>query len=128
MRWYYLIMTGHRTQHRNSYNKPGHAHQLTLGCYRGFPFLARDRVCRWLAEVIGQVRRELDIVWAYVFMPNHVHLLVHFGRGEDDISHLQRELNWPVCRKAWAFLRAKNRLARRLCYALQPMAGTSTVC
>ena len=50
--------------------------------------------------------RERDMaVWAYVFMPNHVHLPVHFGRGEYDISNVLRELKWPASRKALAFLR-----------------------
>lgn len=48
-------------QHRKSYNEPGHAHELTFGCYRGFPFLARERVCHWLAEAIDQARRELGM-------------------------------------------------------------------
>lgn len=44
-------------------------------------------------------------LWAYVFMPNHVHLLVHFGRAEYEIDHVLREIKWPVSRKALAFLR-----------------------
>ncbi len=102
-----MTMSVHRSQHRKSYNEPWHAHELTFGCYRGYPFLARERVCQWLAEAIRQVRQELGMtVWAYVFMPNHVHLLVHFGCGEYDISHVLRQLKWPVSRKALAFLRA----------------------
>ena len=105
--WYHSIMTVHRTQHRKSHNELGQAHELTFGCYRGYPFLARERVCRWLAEAIRQVRQELDMaVWAYVFMPNYVHLLVHFGRGEYDISQVLRQLKRPISRKALAFLRA----------------------
>ena len=100
-------MPSHRTQHRRSYNEPRHAHELTFGCYRGYPFLGRERLCQWLAEAIGDVRSKLGMaVWAYVFMPNHVHLLVHFGQQEYEIAQILRELKWPVSRKALAYLRA----------------------
>jgi putative transposase len=54
-------------------NEPGHAHELTFSCYRRFPFFSRDRVCQWIEEA----RTSLDFdVWAWVFMPDHVHLFV----------------------------------------------------
>lgn len=38
-------------------------------------------------------------------MPNHVHLLVHFGRREYDIAQVLQRIKWPVSRKALAYLR-----------------------
>ena len=63
-------------QHRRNYNEPGHAHELTFCCYRGFTFLNAERTCKWLAEAIEAARVDLNFdLWAYVFMPEHVHLI-----------------------------------------------------
>src|SRR5690606_13692612 len=69
----------HRTRlHRpRAYNDPGHAHELTFSCYHRIPFLSKDRTCQWLADQICEAKQELNYaVWAYVFMPDHVHLVV----------------------------------------------------
>jgi putative transposase len=66
-----------RTRHRRSYNDPNHAHELTFTCYHRFRFLTSDRTCGWLAEAIQEARVKLDFALsAYVFMPEHVHLIV----------------------------------------------------
>ena len=67
-----------KKRHRKSYNEPGHAHELTFSCYRGYAFLTKDRTCEWLAASVREACEELEFsLWAYVFMPNHVHLIVH---------------------------------------------------
>ncbi|ADB15620.1 protein of unknown function DUF1568 [Pirellula staleyi DSM 6068] len=92
--------------HRKSYNDPGHAHELTFGCYRGYAFLSRDRVCQWLADSISDARSKLGMsLWDYVFMPNHVHMIVHFGASQYKIEEVLHQIKWPVSRKALAFLR-----------------------
>jgi len=95
--------------HRRSINEAGHAHELTFGCYHGFPFLSRERTCRWLADSIEDARKKLDFsLWAYVFMPNHVHLIVHFGWSANyEVAEVLREIKQPVSRKALAFVRAE---------------------
>ena len=65
------------TPRRRNLNLSGHAHELTFSCYRGFPFLSAERACRWLAEAIDRARaRHQFSLWAYVFMPEHVHLIL----------------------------------------------------
>jgi len=70
------------------FNDPGHAHELTFSCYHHFAFLSKERSCRWLADAIEDSRRALRFeLWAYVFMPDHVHLIVwpaerHYDTGE----------------------------------------------
>jgi len=92
--------------HRKSWNEPGHAHELTFGCYSGYRFLERERVCLWLSESIDTVRRETGMsLWAYAFMPNHVHLIVHFGRADYEMSSVLQQIKWAVSRKALAYLR-----------------------
>ena len=64
-----------KPSHCQSYDVPGHAHELTFSCYHLYPFLNAQRTCLWLAQAIEQARSELKFyVWAYVFMPEHVHL------------------------------------------------------
>jgi len=68
--------TGDRI-HRKAINTPGHAHELTFSCYHRFQFLKAERTSQWLAEAIqsARVKHSFDL-WAFVFMPEHVHLIV----------------------------------------------------
>ncbi len=63
---------------RKAWNELGHSHFLTFSTCRRQPYLADDRICEILAERINRACAELNFaVLAYVFMPDHVHLLVH---------------------------------------------------
>lgn len=67
----------------------GQAHALTFSCYRNRPFLARERTCDWLVEATDSARRQLAFeLWAYVFMPDHVHLVVYPKRENHSISRI----------------------------------------
>jgi putative transposase len=98
-----------REQRPKAYNDPGHGHGLTFTCFHRYRFLAKDRYCEWLAEAIEEARRELKYwVWAYVFMPEHVHLIVcPQDRVYDDSEFLKR-VKEPVSRKAAAFLKRES--------------------
>ncbi len=86
-----------RRRHRKNYNTPGEAHEVTFSCYHGFPFLKADRVCGWLAEAIDQARHELDFaLWAYVFMPNHAHLIVCPRQAVYDVANIKQAIKAPV--------------------------------
>ena len=75
------------SQHRKNYNDSGHAHELTFSCYNGYKFLSAERTCLWLAESINEARTDWNFdLWAYVFMPEHVHLIVHSREYEYDIA------------------------------------------
>jgi putative transposase len=90
---------------RRVFDDPGHAHELTFSCYKRYPFLKAERTCRWLADAIGQARAKLGFaLWSYVFMPDHVHLIVHPGSQSCGISSLLRAIKEPVGRKAAQFL------------------------
>jgi putative transposase len=88
-------------------NEPGHSHELTFSCFRRYPFMKAERTCRWLADSINDARKELDFaLWAYVFMPAHVHLLIYPRRQKYDIRIILQEMKEPVGRKAIKHLRA----------------------
>ena len=59
------------------YNIPGHAHALTFSCYKRRPFLTSELACSHLADAIQKARDKHRFhLWAYVFMPEHVHLVL----------------------------------------------------
>jgi putative transposase len=82
-------------------NTPGVAHYLTFSTYKRHPFLKSDLPCQWLAESINRSREKHKFdLWAYVFMPDHVHLLI-FPRNEDyDMGKILGSIKIPVSRKA----------------------------
>jgi len=87
----------HKTCRR--YNTPGDAHELTFSCYRHQPLLLEDRTRLWLAESISiaRERHKFDL-WAWVFMPTHVHLLILPTIKEYSISDILQAIKYRV---AW---------------------------
>jgi putative transposase len=60
------------------FDDPGHAHELTFSCYHGLPLLASEHACALLAREIDRaVARHRFCVVGFVFMPEHIHLIVH---------------------------------------------------
>jgi len=95
-----------RRPHRRNYDEPGHAHELTFSCYHRFQFLRAERTCEWLHDSIAAARSKLDFdLWAFVFMPEHVHLIVHPRRPIYDIATIREAIKEPVGRNAVKFLR-----------------------
>jgi len=82
---------------------------LTFSCYHRFAFLRSERTCLWLVEAINsaRVRRKFDL-WAFVFMPEHVHLLVRPGGPDVSIASILDGIKRPVSRRAVAFLRQRS--------------------
>ena len=87
---------------------PGEARELTFSCYRGLPMLASDRTRRWLIEAIAQARSKFRFeLWAYVIMPEHVHiLLLPFDPG--DVPKVLQTIKQSVTQRAIAFLKAND--------------------
>jgi len=99
----------HRIHRPKAYNEPGRAHEMTFSCYKKYPFLSKERTCRWLADQINVVRRELGYaLYAYVFMPDHVHLIVMPNERDYDTSAFLKRLKEPVSRKAVQFLKRES--------------------
>ena len=82
--------------------------ELTSSCYRRYPFLARERTREWFREAIEPARSRFGFhLWAYVLMPEHMHLLIYPGDAADKMSQFLQAVKEPVGRKAIAYLRAK---------------------
>jgi putative transposase len=99
-----------RRKTKRTYNEPGHAHYLTYSCFDRLPLLSAARTCEWVLESIGtaKARHEMD-VYAYVIMPEHVHLLVRSRRAEYRLDRFLADLKRPVSWKAKQFLIRQDR-------------------
>jgi putative transposase len=92
---------------RVRYNEPGQPRELTWSCYRHHAFLARDRTRHWLCEALDQARAECGFhVWAYVLMPEHLHVLLYPGELPDRMARFLRLVKEPVARKAIRYLKS----------------------
>ncbi len=59
------------------YNTPGHANELTFSAYRRQNVFLDKRACELLLNELQAARKEFVFrLWAFVVMPNHVHLLL----------------------------------------------------
>ena len=92
--------------HRRSFHEFGHAHELTFSCYRRFPFFKVERTCEWLQEAIESARvSESFLLWAYVFMPDHIHLLILPASDDADIARILKSIKGPVGRRALRYVK-----------------------
>ena len=98
----------HRKRVR-TYNVPGHAHFLTFSCYRRLPLLTNDRWRVWLGKAVTQACLKHDFaLWAYVFMPEHVHLLVKPYATVYDLAAFRRGLKQSAAKRVINHLKAER--------------------
>ena len=98
-----------QSKSRITINAPGHAHEITFSCYRRMPLLKSIRVKEWLAESLDYNRTRFNFdLWAYVFMPEHVHLLIFPKEKEYDIDNIRAAIKSRVTKRAFAYLRVNN--------------------
>lgn len=94
-----------RRKQRRTFNEPGHAHALTFSCVGRRPLLSSDRSRNWFIRSLDAARRKLDFaVWAYVVMPEHVHLVVKPRRETYRVAHVLAAVKRPVAAEAKRFL------------------------
>ncbi|GMV79878.1 MAG: hypothetical protein AMXMBFR7_10620 [Planctomycetota bacterium] len=98
----------HRKRVR-TYNVPGHAQFLTFSCYRRMPLLSNDTWRGWLGEGVARACASFDFaLWAYDFIPEHVHLLVKPRGSVYDVSAFRRSLKQGVSKRIVNALKEKN--------------------
>ena len=63
--------------HRKSWDTPWTAHALTFSCFARQAFFRGRQSPRWFLEVLDEARVKTPFdLWAFVIMPEHVHLLI----------------------------------------------------
>jgi putative transposase len=79
------------------YDEPGNAHELTFSCYRRMPLLMNDRRRRLLSQGIDRAidRHGFGLI-AFVYMPEHVHLLVFPRKPAAEVARLLYAIKRPV--------------------------------
>jgi putative transposase len=86
-------------RHRKSvrhFHEKGDLHELTFSCFQRRPLLLDDGRCEKLAWSIDSANIELDVkLVAFVFMPEHVHLLVAPMPAEPDIGIYLARIKQP---------------------------------
>jgi putative transposase len=86
---------------RKAWNEPGHAHFLTYSCFHRWPLLSKDRSRRWVLDGMEATRDKLDVaLWAYVVMPEHVHIVLCPRRDRYDMRLILASLKRGVSKEA----------------------------
>lgn len=114
-------MPGHRKLIRHRH-EPGDLHELTFACYRRLPLLTNKTWRSTLSESIDRAmnRHAFDLV-AFVFMPEHVHLLVAPRVREPDVPALLKAIKRPFSFRVKQLLVARrSRLLDRLTIPERP--------
>ena len=93
-------------RHRRSFHDFGHAHELRFSCYRRFQFFRAERTSQWLKDSIDFARlNESFLLWAYVFMPDHIHLLILSTSRNTDMGNIFKAIKSPMARRALRFIK-----------------------
>ncbi|MBI5570083.1 MAG: transposase [Desulfomonile tiedjei] len=91
-----------RVQHSD---EPGQFHELTFSCYKCLPLLTDDRWCSILTESIDRaMQRHRYSLIAFVYMPEHVHLLVFPRDSASPVHQLLNAIKRPFSYRVKRFL------------------------
>lgn len=97
------IVEAHRKR-RKSFDGEGHVHALTFSCYRRRPFLSDAQIREYFLESLENARRKHGfLIWAYVVMPEHVHLVVP-PRGVK-VAAILKSIKQPTTQKSVRYLK-----------------------
>ena len=104
----------HRRTRRRSFDVPFEPHELTFSIYKRYQFLRADRFCYWMKDSLENAREKHGFqIWAYVFMFDHVHLIL-CPNGESKIASILKSIKEPISKRALKFLESEqpNRLPK----------------
>ncbi|MCF6283957.1 MAG: transposase [Candidatus Hydrogenedentes bacterium] len=94
---------------RETFNTPGEAHELTFTCFKYQKFLTKDRTRQYVIDSLNRSRKKYAFdIWAYVIMPEHIHLLIFPTEEEYDVSKILKSVKSSVAKKAMNYLRSHN--------------------
>jgi putative transposase len=117
--------TGHRKRVRH-YHDPGHAHELTFSCYQRRPLLTNDQWRGMLAESIDRAMEGHGYrLAAFVFMPEHVHLITfplpEAGKIDDLLKAVKRPFSYRIKQ---LLMQSRSRLLQQLTIRQRPGVTT----
>ena len=98
-----------RRVHRRRHEIPGGLRFLTFSCYHRLQLFSNPKIRDAFAAALGEVQRTQAFrLFAWVVMPEHVHLLVIPNLPEFPVSELLRELKRPFAEAVIDRWRALN--------------------
>ncbi len=87
---------------------PSSAHYLTFSCFKRQPFFQSELACRWFLDTLNTARTKQPFdLWAYVIMPEHVHIVLLPG-VETKISAILKTIKLSLARKFLIWVRREN--------------------
>jgi putative transposase len=104
------------------YHEPGHLHEFTFSCYGRRPLLTNDDWREKLARSLDEAGEAegMQLV-AFVFMPEHVHLLVYPTRAQPNFGRYLALIKQPFSKQVKAVLEARgSRLLQQLTVQERP--------
>jgi putative transposase len=117
-------MSVHRRKYKTvrHFHEPGDCHELTFSCYRRLPLLTNDTWRRRLSESIDEAMRAFSFrLVAFVYMPEHVHLLVYPTTADPEIDALLAAIKRPYSAAIKKLLvEAKSPLLKKLTVRERP--------
>ncbi len=88
------------------YDLPGYGRELTFSCFQRRPFFKSDRSRGWVVEAIRRARESHGFqLWAWVVMPEHVHMLVFPDRKSPEVGPILKTVKQSVSRVAIDYVR-----------------------
>ena len=89
------------------YDTAGHAHELTFSCYHRFDYLNDTTSCLLFLEELARAKNMYKFrLWAYVLMPNHVHLLLYSYESTYKISTILQSIKGCTSKRYGEHLQA----------------------
>jgi putative transposase len=103
------------------YNTPGHAHELIFSCYRRIPFFNDKLACEKFLFELNQGREDFSfLLWAYVIMPNHIHLLIWPTKNDYNIAKITKSIKGRLAKKYLTHLKeTKNTFILNQCSVVE---------
>ena len=99
-------MSGHRKTVKR-FHEPGDCHELTFSCYRRIPLLTNDEWRHLLAESLDHaIHGQSCRLIAYVFIPEHVHILIQPTSRDVRVDLFLKALKAPFSRRIKSLLEA----------------------
>lgn len=104
------------------YHTPGDLHELTFSCYHRLALLTKEERRRILSRSINAaVEEESMRLVAFVFMPNHVHLLIDPLKSRPNIGRFLARLKQPASKRIKEqLIREKSKLLEQLTVRERP--------
>lgn len=118
-------MSNHQQPHRKQvkhFHQPGDLHELTFSCYRQLKLLTNDDWRQRLSSAMDDACRKVHVeLVAFVYMPEHVHLLVNPRSPTGDIDDFLKTLKQPFSAEIKGILQAADSpLLKRLTIRERP--------